>query len=425
MQRKDYSLIGETVYTEKLANGLTILTVPKHGFNKYFAYFAVNYGAIDRRFKLMGHIEDTPPGVAHFLEHKMFDTAEGDAMTMLSANGASSNAYTSPDITAYHFDCVDKFYQNLEILLGFVSTPYFMPESIEREKGIITQEILMSDDDPDYCLYYGLMKSLFKSSPLRDSVAGTIDSISEITVGTLETCHKTFYNPSNMVLCVAGNIDPSEVAAAAQSILPPTPVDVPVRDYGPQEDLQPVKKLTTKEMDVSLPLFLAGCKIPPVDNGPGALLFELVGAIVMEILAGHSSPLYFKLYDEGLVSSDFSASIDDTAGAAYMLFGGETRDPDRVFNEVIKEIRKVAESGCDPKLFERIKKAAIGSHIRMLNSFDAICSSLSGGYFRGYNAFEAPMMVSKITDSDVSSFAREYLIPGNMAISVINPKVEV
>ena len=423
MDHKEYPEIGEKVHSAKLQNGLQIYVVPKKGYHKYFAFFATDYGGADRRFMSGGGPwTDTPEGVAHFLEHKMFAMEEGDAMTKLSMNGASANAFTSTDITAYYFDCIEMFPENLKILLDFVSTPYFTAESVEKEQGIITQEILMCDDDPDHCLYYGLLRSLFKTNPLRDPVAGTVGSISRITAGTLYDCHRAFYTPSNMVLCVAGDVEPSEIADIAEKALPETQSDTPRRDYGPEEALRPESGRWSKEMEVSLPLFLAGCKAKPAQRGPDSLRLDLISALALDVLAGHSSPLYFRLYGEGLISSDFSAAFDSSAGSAYMFFGGETRDPDRVFGEVCKEIRRLSESGPDPELFRRIKKAAIGSHIRMLNSFDSICGSLGECYFRGYDAFEAPDILRSITGDEVTAFFLDRMLPDNMAISVINPK---
>lgn len=422
MERRDYRLIGETVYSGILPNGLTVFVIPKHGFSKYFAYFAANYGSIDRRFKHAGNWFDTPNGVAHFLEHKMFETADGDAMTKLSSNGAMPNAYTTSDLTAYHFDCTDRFFENLETMLDFVSTPYFTPEGVGKERGIIEQEILMCEDDPDHCLYYGLMESLFKHHPLRDAVTGTVESVSRITAETLSDCHNAFYNPSNMVLCVAGDVDPVKVAALAQNVLPDSRGSPPERDYGPKEDLRPVSNRFSREMDVSLPVFLAGCKLPSVANESENLRFELTSTLALELLSGHSSPLYFRLYDEGLISSDFSASVDLVPGAAYLMFGGETREPARVFDAVLEEVFRVVESGPDPWLFNRIKKAAVGSYIRMLDSFDAICSSIAGGFFQGYEAFEAIDLLNEITEADVSAFLRDCISAENMAESLILPK---
>ena len=422
MKLQEYPNIGEQIYSGKLPNGLSVFVVPKRGFQKSYAFFATDYGGVDTRFKLSGNWIDTPEGVAHFLEHKMFDTEDGNALTTLSANGASPNAYTSTDITAYHFECTEKFSENLETLLSFVSIPWFTPESVEKEQGIIAQEICMVEDDPDFCLYYGLMKSLFSRNPIRDSVAGTVESISRITSETLYNCHKIFYNPSNMALCVAGDVDPSQVFEIAQRILPTEPGEIPERDYGAPEAPQPETARFSKAMDVSLPIFLAGCKAEPAVYSRDFLRLDLVSSLALDILAGHSSPLYFRLYGQGLVSSDFSASFDSAAGTAYTIFGGETRDPQRVFDEIKKELLRLSEKGLDSELFRRIKKAAIGGHIRSLNSFDSICGSIAGGHFRKYDAFEAPEILESITEDDVISFFKDRLDPDAMAISIITPR---
>ena len=418
---KDYSLINERVFSEKLSNGLSVFVVPKSGFHKCYAFFATDYGGADRSFKVGGVWNNTPEGVAHFLEHKMFDMEYGSALTKLSENGASPNAYTSTDTTAYYFECIDRFKENLETLLSFVSTPYFTPESVEKERGIIGQEIMMVEDDPDYCLYYGLMKSLFRHNPLRDSVAGTLESIAGIRPETLYECHKVFYNPSNMALCVAGDVDPEEIFSIARKVLPGEPAEIPERDYGPDEDDVPMAARFSKSMEVSLPIFLAGCKSKPPINGQEYLRLELISALSLDILAGHSSPLYFRLYDQGLVNSDFSASFEASTGAAYTIFGGETRDPDRVFGEVQKEIMRISEDGPDARFFDRVKKAAIGSYIRSLNSFDTICGNLVCGHFRGYDVFETPDILSAITEREITGFLRERLIPDKMALSIITP----
>ena len=408
-----------------LPNGLSVFVVPKPGFHKKYAFFAANYGGVDRRFKLTDEWIDTPAGVAHFLEHKMFDTEDGNALELLSANGASPNAYTSTDMTAYHFECIDKFYENLETMLSFVSIPYFTPDSVEKEQGIIAQEILMVEDDPDYCLYYGLIKSLFKSNPVRDSVAGTLESIVKITSDTLYDCHNTFYAPSNMALCIVGHVDPLTVFELAEKILTANKSQLPLRDYGTYETLSPEAFSVSKSMEVSLPIFLAGCKVSPATHGKDILWLEIVSAIALEMLCGHSSPLYLKLYAEGQINADFSASFDSAAGVAYTMFGGEARDPQRVYQEVKEEVQRIAKEGPDPALFKRIKKAAIGGHIRAMNSFGVLAASLVEGHFRGFDPFKAPELLSRMTVDDISVFLRENIIPENMAISTINPLNEV
>jgi len=421
MKLIEYKSINEKLYTDTLDNGLPVFVVPKPGFHKKFAFFATDYGGVDRRFKLTDKWIDTPAGVAHFLEHKMFDTEDGNALELLSSNGASPNAYTSTDITAYHFECIDKFDENLETLLSFVSVPYFTPESVEKEQGIIAQEIRMVEDNPDYCLYYGLLKSLFKNNPVRDSVAGTVESIGNITADTLYDCHKVFYAPSNMSLCVVGDVDPEMVLGAADKVLPKEKGKVPLRDYGYSEALFPEAAKFSKSMEVSLPIFLAGCKINPAAQGQDILWLEIVSALALEMLCGHSSPLYLRLYAEGVINADFSASFDCAAGVAYTMFGGETRTPERVFDEVKSEIERMLTQGLDDALFARIKKAAIGSHVRALNSFSVIASSIVEGHFRDFDPFEAPSILGKVTPDDIMKFIRDNLVSENMAISTITP----
>jgi len=425
MKLINYPQLGEQLFSDVLPSGLNVFVVPKPGYHKKYAFFATDYGGVDRRFKLTDNWVDTPAGVAHFLEHKMFDTKDGNALEILSANGASPNAYTSNDSTAYHFECIDMFMENLETLLSFVSVPYFTDESVEKEQGIITQEIRMVEDNPDFNLYYGLLRSLFKNNPVRDPVAGTIESIKKITAETLYDCHKVFYAPSNMVLCVVGDVDPAEVCSLASKILPGQPVVAPHKDYGTLEEHKPEDLVVQKAMEVSLPIFLAGCKIKPVIRGPESLLYEIVGSLALEIIFGHSSPFFLRLYSKGLVNVDFSASFDSAAGVAYTMFGGETREPLRVFNEVTDEIGRLLKDGPDTALFDRIKKAAIGGHIRALNSFGIIASSISEGHFRDFDSYKAPEILTKVSIDDIMNFIRENLIPDNMAISIINPIDEV
>jgi len=421
----EYKHINEQVYKGTLPNGLSIFVIPKPGFHKKYAYFATDYGGVDRRFKLGNKWIDTPAGVAHFLEHKMFDTEDGNALEALSANGASPNAYTSFDITAYHFECTDNFTENLEILLDFVSTPYFTAESVQKELGIIAQEILMYEDIPDVCLYYDFLKSLLKNNPLRDSIAGTVESISMITADTLYDCHKVFYAPSNMALCVVGDVDPSMVYETAQKVITAEAAEIPLRDYGAPETLSPEVFNIEKSMEVSLPIFIGGCKVSPAAFGSDILLQEITGMLSLEMLCGPSSPLYLKLYADGHINADFSASYSSAAGVTYIAFGGEAREPKRVYEEVLNAIQHNLTNMPDKALFERIKKADIGGHIRALNSFSAIASGVIEGHFRGYDPLEATTILSKISIDDIIKYMRINFIPENMTLSVINPKNEV
>jgi predicted Zn-dependent peptidase len=421
MKIKGYDKIGEQLYSEKLENGLTIYVMPKKDFNKSYAFFATDYGGADRRFFLSGKWLDTPAGVAHFLEHKMFDTPDGNALSRLSANGASPNAYTSTDITAYYFESIEKFEENLEILLDFVSVPYFTEESVQKEQGIIGQEIRMTEDDPNYVVYYGLMKALFAHHPLRDSVAGTVESIAEISAETLYNCHKVFYNPSNMVLCVAGDVDPEKIVDVARRVLPKEPGEVPLRDYGPEESLLPVEAYAEKKMEVGLPLFLGGCKITAVKGGEEYLRQELLATLAIQILMGRSSPLYIRLYSEGLINNNFEAAYEATAGAAFMLFGGESKDPKQVHGAVLDEIDAASKSGVDKTLFETTKKSLYGQLIRSLNSFSSLCHGRATAHFRGFDSLRAPEILMGFTAEDVDAFIREHLKRERFALSAVFP----
>lgn len=421
MKLKEYKSIGESVYSEQLENGLMIKVIPKRGFNKRYAFFATDYGGADRRFQLAGQWKDTPEGVAHFLEHKMFDTKDGNALTRLSENGASPNAFTSADMTAYHFESTDHFDENLKILLDFVSVPYFTDESVRKEQGIIGQEIRMTEDDPEYNVYYNLMKSLYRTNPIRDSVAGTIDSIAEITATTLYDCHRVFYHPSNMVLCVAGDVDPATIVSAAREILPKNPGEVPERDYGEAESLFPERGKFETSMEVSQTLFLAGCKALLKEDGPSQLRQELTGEMALALLMGRSSPLFIRLYGDGLINNTFSYDFESAAGAAYVLFGGESKDPDAVCAEIQKEAASVAAGGPDQQLFARLKKAFLGKKLRELNAFDAVCYGHARGYFRGYDVYESLGFLNSITAEDVRSFVQENITGEKMAVSVVQP----
>ena len=425
MKSKGYGLIKEQVYSDRLMNGMPVYVIKKRGFNKTYAFFATNYGGADRRFRYEGQWIDTPEGVAHFLEHKMFDTADGNALEQLSANGAQPNAYTSSDITAYFFESTEKFEENLQILLDFVSVPYFTKESVEKEQGIIGQEIGMVKDDPGHVIYYGLMKLLFRHNPARDSVAGTVESISEITDETLYRCHKIFYNPANMALCVAGDVDPERIFDIAQKTLNIPRGDTPKSDYGADEQREPVAVRTERRMEVSEPQFMIGVTAPYPERGEERRRAELLGMLACELLSGKSSPLYIKLYADGLIKSDFSSAFESTAGIAYSAFAGSSSDPELVFEALKAEVRRIIDGGASEALFERVKKACFGRDMRALNGFENICHAYVSGFFRGFDALEMTEELLTVPLGEVIGFIRENMKPENMAISLVLPSAEV
>ncbi|MDR0445417.1 MAG: insulinase family protein [Oscillospiraceae bacterium] len=425
MKNKGYDAIREQVYSDRLPNGMPVYVIKKSGFHKSYAFFATDYGGADRRFKFGGEWIDTPEGVAHFLEHKMFDTEDGNALTTLSANGAQPNAFTSSGITAYHFESTEKFEENLKILLEFVSVPYFTKESVEKEQGIIGQEIRMTEDDPDHVVYYGLMKLLFRHNPARYSVAGTIESIAEITDETLYRCHKIFYNPSNMCLVVAGDVDPERVFEIAGSVLDIPRGAVPERDYGLPEQREPAGTRVDAQMEVSEPQFLIGASAEIPKRGEERLRREIVGELAASLVAGKSSPLYLRLYAEGLIKPDFIDAFETTAGIAYTLFGGSSPDPDRVLTEIQSELRRVLTPEAKPELealFTRIKKAEYGRIVRSLDSFSRSCWGAADAYFAGYDYFTAADTMNKTELAEVLDFIAENMKPENLALSIVSPR---
>lgn len=421
MQKSYFEKIDETLISEVLPNGLKINIIPKPQFSKSFAMFATNYGGADRRFKLADRWIDTPAGVAHFLEHKMFDMPDGNALNVLSSRGASPNAFTSSGITAYYFESTNSFEENLRTLLSFVSTPYFTPESVQKEQGIIGQEIRMVEDNPSYVVYNNLMRCLYAENPVRDSVAGTVESIAEITHETLYHCHKVFYNPSNMTLSVVGNVDPESVIKMALEMLPAEPGEVPERDYGGKETSLPHQSEISASMEVSAPQFLFGAKLEPKKSGKARLRQMITGEIALRLLMGLSSPFFTRLYADGLLNNSFEYELDYTAGTAMILAGGESKNVEGVMNEFRSEIAKIASEGLSAELFENTRKSYYGSQLRILGSFSALSQSLADGAFADYYPLDAFEEINSISLSDVQNFIMENFTPEKLALSVISP----
>ena len=324
-----YPRIGETVIEATLDNGLKLFIVPKPKHRKKYAFFATRYGGMDMQFIRNGEKCDTPAGIAHYLEHKMFDTKDGNALQQLSQNGAEPNAFTSNAMTGYYFDCTEHFEENLRILLSFVSIPYFTDESVEKERGIIGQEIRMVEDTPDWRVYTNLLECLYHSSPARVAIAGTVESIAEITPEYLYRCYNTFYNLNNMALCVCGNCTEEEVLALCDKMLKKSePVEVErVFEEEPDTIVQP---LVEEKLPVACPMFQFGVK----EAVTGAHRTEkdlAVTEVLLDIMASDSSPMFRKLLDAGLVNeASFSYEYFEGTGYGALLFGGESGNPEAV-----------------------------------------------------------------------------------------------
>ena len=423
MEKLYYPGVNETLYTETLPNGLIVRVMPKPDFNRSFAVFATDYGGADRRFHLGGEWIETPAGIAHYLEHKMFDMPEGDnALNLLAMNGASPNAFTSSDITAYYFESTKNFRENLELLLNFVSTPYFTEESVEKERGIIAQEIGMYDDSPDFRMYMKLMEILYHNSPVRTSVAGTVESISQITVQDLFNCHKAFYAPSNMVLSVVGNADPQLVIDTALKMLPSEKAPKPVVDYGAEEPMLPVKQYIEGEMEVSAPQFMLGAKVRPELYGFKRMHQRNVGALAMQCLFGRSSKFFTSLYSKNILSADFDIDFDYAADSASLFLSGQSNNHDAVLEAVLAAADEVRRNGLDEKRFKRVKNATVGSMIFALEDFDNMAVNLAHSAFYGYNTLDAHTPAADVRMEECAEFIAENLTAEKLAMSVIRPQ---
>ena len=422
MNYLDFPRVGERMYREVLENGLHVFVFPKPEFQKSYAFFATNYGGMDLRFCLDGTWHDTPAGVAHYLEHKMFDTKDGNALQKLTANGASPNAFTSNAITGYYFECTEQFEENLKTLLSFVSVPYFTQESVDKEQGIIGQEIGMIEDDPDWKVFTNLMKGLYEHHPIRLSVAGSVESIARITPQTLYDCHKAFYDPANMVLCVAGNQDPERVCQIAREILPKTAGSIAQKDYGSQEPEEAFQSLVEERLAVSGPIFQLGYKGDAPERGEAGLRQQLLGELACEVLLGNSTPLYARLYQEGLINRNFSYGYDSVPGCAFLAAGGESRDPEAVRAAVEAEARRIEAEGVDLELWERVKKGAYGWRVRSLNSFETLCVNQAQNFFAGREYLRFADLFADIRKEDVEALIARWVTPARTSLSVIRPK---
>jgi len=346
-----------------------------------------------------------------------------NALNLLAANGASPNAFTSSDITAYYFESTKRFRENLELLLTFVSTPYFTEESVEKERGIIGQEIGMYDDSPDFQIYIRLMEILYQNSPVRSSVAGTVESISQITVQDLLNCHKAFYTPANMVLSVVGNVEPELVIDTALKILPSEKAPKPAVDYGAEEPMLPVKQYTETAMEVSAPQFMLGAKVRPELSGFANLHQRHVGGLALSSLFGRSSRFYANLYSKNILSNDFDVDFDFAADSASIFLSGQSHNPEAVLEAVLAAADEVRRNGLDEARFNRVKNASLGSLLFALEDFDNMAVGLAHSTFYDYNPLDTHTPKADVSAEECSRFIAENLTEEKLAMSVIKPAV--
>lgn len=424
-----YEQLQETLYHETLPNGLQVYILPKPGYTKTYATFTTKYGSIDNTFQVKGKEKHhVPDGIAHFLEHKMFEQESGeDVFQQFSRQGASANAFTSFTRTAYLFSCTEKVDENLNTLLDYVQSPYFTDQNVEKEKGIIGQEIRMYDDNPDWRSYFGLIAAMYHHHPVGIDIAGTIESISKITKETLYTCYHTFYHPSNMLLFVVGAVDAEhtmEVIRNNQSQKEFPSQGGILRFFEEEPDTVKMKR-NVAELSVGVPKCFFGFKERGDrvhQTGKQLLEQELATQIFLEAMFGRGSDLYQSLYDDGLIDDNFGADYSLDEGFGFTVAGGDTPDPDRLLARVEEEVPKIVSRGLSPEQFERIRKKKIGSNLRMLNSPEWIANQFTSYRFLESDLFDLIPVLEDLTVDQVNERMREHINFDRFAVSLVVPK---
>lgn len=428
MEQITYDQLQEELYYEQMANGLKVYVLPKPGFNKTFATFTTNYGSIDNEFIPLGQKEyvKVTDGIAHFLEHKLFEKEDGDVFQQFSKQGASANAFTSFSRTAYLFSSTDQVEKNLLTLIDFVQEPYFSEQTVEKEKGIIGQEITMYDDNPDWRLYFGLIENMYQHHPVKIDIAGTIESIRPITKDMLYECYHTFYHPSNMLLFVVGPVDPKRIIDLVRK-------NQEEKDFVKGEAIQckqveePVgvaKDRQVLHMNVQMSKCLVGLKAYPREKtGKEKQKNELIINVLLEMLFGRGSENYLQLYESGLIDDTFSFDFTRERDFGFAMIGGDTSDPDKLA-DTLKTMLLEAKTGqvfTNEKL-ERAKKKNIGTFLRAFNSPEYIANQFTRYTFNGMDLFQVVPILEEITLADIQAAATNFIEKERFTVCQVVPK---
>lgn len=418
---KENKFLGEKYYYKKHKSGLDIYVFPKE-LGTGYAAFATKFGSIDSVFYADDKKVELPDGIAHFLEHKMFENEDGtDTFERYAKTGANANAYTSFDKTVYLFSATDNFLQSLEILLDFVRHPYFTKQTVQKEQGIIGQEIKMYDDNPGWQLYFGMLTGLYENNPVRIDTAGTVETISQITPELLFQAYNAFYNLDNMVLCVCANIDAKEVEKVCDKVLEYTAPKKIQRVY-PTEPQGIFKERVSKKLQVSMPLFSVGIK----DNEYPMSGEELVRKraqydIILDLIFDKSAPFYTRLYDLGLIDSTFSYAYEGHETFSHCEISGASKNPEKVYELIKQEIEHYKKNGFDKEAFERIKRANYAHVLRLFNSTDDIANEFVGCVFEDSDILEYPRIISEVTFEDINERFQRGFAKDSFVLSTILP----
>ena len=421
MQIIENSKVKEKLYIEKLENGLTVMIIPKKGIQKKYIIWGTNYGSNDSTFIVPGETEVTevPKGVAHFLEHKMFEQENGkNSLDVLTALGVNANAYTTNNHTAYLYECTDNFYEALDEFMNYVQHPYFTDENVEKEKGIIGQEIMMYDDYPDWKVYLNALECMYHKNPVKLDITGTIETISHIDKDILYKCYNTFYNPSNMAMVVAGDFEPEKLLEEIKKRLVNNKSNGEIKRIYEDEPREIVKEKAEQNMEVSKPLFAIGIKDVPVEQKEKVKKHISV-EILLNMLVGASSELYKKLYDMGNCYSVPSIEYEFDKTYAHILITGKSNNPDELYKMFKEQITKFIDAGINEQDFERTRKMIYGEYVKEYNDVTDIARMFLSDYFKGINSFDYLEEINTINVEYLNQVLKDVFNEKNMILSVV------
>lgn len=415
--------LGERYVRIDHESGLAIYVFPK-ALSTTYAILSAKYGSVDRKFRLPGEdFVEVPDGVAHFLEHKLFENEDGsDSFERFSQLGADANAYTTCNRTSYLFSCTDRFEESLEELLTFVTHPHFTKASVKKEQGIIAEEIRMYDDNPWERCFQNLMEGLYEKNPIRVNICGTEKTISKITPKILDDCYRAFYQLSNMALIVCGEVDEETVLRVADRVLPKGGKSVPVERWMEEEGRCAYRPRVTAEMQVAKPIFSIGVKDANVPKDPcERIRRDAAMSLLEEILFSRSGKFYNALFEEGLITPSYSYGYSIAEGFAFHAITGEGDDPEEIERRFCEFLEEAKREGISHEDFERCRRALYADVIRNYDSTEEVATELLTFVFDGGELFEYPSVIESLTWEEINTLLLELPDRSALCLSAVYP----
>lgn len=410
--------VKEKIYIEKLENGLTVMMIPKKGMQKKYMIWGTHYGSNESSFVAPGEeqVTNVPNGVAHFLEHKLFEQENGtNSLDVLTALGVDANAYTTNDHTAYLFECTDNFYEAMDELMDYVQHPYFTEENVEKEKGIIGQEIMMYDDYPEWKVYLNAMQAMYHNSPVKIDIVGTIETIGKIDKEILYKCYHTFYHPSNMAMVLCGDFEPQDMLEEVKKRLIDSQPSGEIKRVYPEEPEEIVQEKIEQKLEVSQPLYTIGIK----DTKNVDVKKHIAIEILLNLIIGRSSNLYKELYDKGIIYSQPSIEYEFTNIYAHILISGQSNEPEKLYERWKEEISRFKTEGIVKEDFERMKKMIYGGYVKEYNDVADIAKMFLADYFKGINSFDYLEEMKGITVEYLEQILKDVFKEEKMVLSIV------